>query len=92
MVVCGHEEGAAMTTRTADEVVHEYPAVGKYRIRVLKKGSGTCLDVREYVSTEKFEGFTRRGIRLAGSEMESLHASVRDALMQDWFEVKPRGQ
>lgn len=91
MVVCGHEGGAAMTTRTADEVVHEYPAVGKYRVRVLKKGSGTCLDVREYVSSEKFEGFTRRGVRLDGAELASLEADIKDALARGWFGVKSPG-
>lgn len=74
--------------RSEDEVLHEFPAIGKYRIRVLRKGSGdrvtTSLDVREYVNSDKFEGFTRRGIRLSDpKDIKALCNVMFDAL--DWF-------
>ena len=75
-------------TVPTDVVVHEYPAVGKYRVRVLKNGRGTCLDVREYVSAEKFEGFTRRGVRLDAAELAALEVAVKDALARGWFDVE----
>ena len=65
-----------------EEVVREFPAIGKYRIRVMKKGDKPpSLDMREYVSSPTFEGFTRRGVRLAGrAEMEQLLAVLKDAI------------
>lgn len=49
----------------SDNVVREFSAIGKYRIRILGTGKGQVLDLREYISTKDFEGFTRRGVRLA---------------------------
>ncbi len=65
-----------------EDVLREYPAIGKYRIRVLKKGERPPqLDLREYVTSEKFEGFTRRGVRLTGpAELAQLMTVLRDAL------------
>ncbi len=62
------------STRPEDEVIKEFPALGRYRVRVLKSSRGAkALDIREYVNAEKFEGFTRRGIRLsAGDDCEKL--------------------
>lgn len=48
-----------------DNVVREFSAIGKYRVRILKTDKGELLDIREYISCKEFEGFTRRGIRLA---------------------------
>jgi hypothetical protein len=61
----------------------EFPAVGKYRIRLLadpaRPGAEPSLDIREYVSSQTFEGFTRRGIRLtARADMDVL----RDVLLE----------
>ncbi len=77
--------------RTQEEILHEYPAVGRYRVRVVHKNSprngGTALDVREYVSAEKFEGFTRRGIRLSGKEdVDQLRDILIDTTSRGWFE------
>lgn len=62
-----------------EDVIQEYPAIGKYRIRLVQstKDDGTkrtpALDIREYVTQEGFEGFTRRGIRLTtASQMDNL--------------------
>jgi hypothetical protein len=66
-----------------DEVVKEFPPVGKYRVRLLRGEPGSVsekiLDIREYVSSQDFEGFTRRGIRLgARAQVEQL----RDVLLE----------
>jgi hypothetical protein len=48
-------------------ICHELPAVGKYRVRLVKEDlkAPVALDVREYVKGREFEGFTRRGIKLS---------------------------
>lgn len=47
-----------------DKVSREFNAIGKYRIRLLDTDKGHVLDIREYIKDDRFEGFTRRGIRL----------------------------
>jgi len=63
-------------------VVREFPQIGKYRVRVLRKGERPPeIDVREYLSASSFEGFTRRGICLRSrTEVEQLHSILRDIL------------
>jgi len=60
------------------EVVREWPAIGRYRIRLLTTGKKRpTLDLREHICGTSFEGFTRRGITL------SSHADIvklRDTL------------
>jgi hypothetical protein len=58
-----------------DEVVMEFPRIGNYRVRLLRRENGesprTVLDVREYIEGEgegAFTGFTRRGVRLTSVE------------------------
>lgn len=64
-----------------EQVLKEFPSFGKYRIRLLvdpaKPNARPALDIREYVSSESFEGFTRRGIRIAAKTDMSL---LRDVL------------
>ncbi len=66
-----------------EQVLREFNPLGKYRVRLLidpaKTGAQPTLDIREYVSTQTFEGFTRRGIRIsAKAEMDAL----RDVLLE----------
>lgn len=49
----------------ADSVVRELNPIGKYRVRILATDKGQVLNIREYVQESSFEGYTRRGIRLA---------------------------
>jgi len=64
-----------------EEVLREFPPMGKYRIRVLlnPKTKKTVLDIREFVAAETFEGFTRRGIRIFDRAQAEL---LRDVLME----------
>ncbi len=76
-----------------EELVREFPPLGKYRIRLLRNprrpGEGPVLDIREYVSSNTFEGFTRRGIRLADrAELDLLRDVLREVLERDGF-AKP---
>ena len=74
-----------------DEVIHEYPACGRYRIRVLRTSvrgvTQTAIDIREYVVSETFEGFTRRGVRLPDIEhINRLRDCLADAVVRGWFD------
>lgn len=68
-----------------DEVLREFaPLSSKYRVRLIRTGKGpnrrTVLDIREYV-TGSFEGFTRRGIKLASREdMDLLRDILKEVL------------
>jgi len=62
-----------------DEVLKELPAIGKLRVRVLKGRSGKVLDIREYVQSDSFEGFTRRGIRMSPDHVADLQKILPEA-------------
>lgn len=69
----------------AEEVIREFPPLGKYRIRLVKNprrpNEKPVLDIREYVSGESFEGFTRRGIRIQDrAQMDLLRDIIREIL------------
>lgn len=74
-----------MTNRTQvpkEIVIREFPPMGsKYRVRVLEneKSRQRVLDIREFISSESFSGFTRRGIRLADRAQLDL---LRDVLKE----------
>jgi hypothetical protein len=66
-----------------EEVVREFAPLGKYRVRLVRNprrpNEAPVLDIREYVSAESFEGFTRRGIRIGDRAQIDL---LRDTLME----------
>jgi len=74
--------------RSTDEVLREFPPIGKYRVRHLRhtKTGAETLDIREYVSAETFEGFTRRGIRMDRAQADLLRDLLRD-ILKDWLTV-----
>lgn len=68
-----------------EEVLREFPPLGKYRLRLVRNpkrpGETPTLDIREYISSETFEGFTRRGIRLGDrAQMDLLRDVLREIL------------
>ena len=66
-----------------EEVIREFPPVGKYRVRLVvhPQTRRKALDLREFVSFETFEGFTRRGIRLVDrAQVELLRDTLSDVL------------
>jgi hypothetical protein len=66
-----------------DKVLAEFPSIRKYRVRLIEGSRGKVLDIREFVKTETFEGFTRRGVRLQyPTEAEALAKSVAAALAE----------
>jgi hypothetical protein len=64
-----------------EEVVREFPPIGKYRVRLVQGRLGRSLDIREYISDEKFEGFTRRGVRISSpAEVDLLKDTLKEVL------------
>ncbi len=72
-----------------ETVVKEFPAIGRYRVRVMRseRTMALNLDVREYVSAESFQGFTRRGIRIGIEELKALKVSVDEILTGNLLEM-----
>lgn len=76
-----------------EEVLREFPPVGKYRVRLVhnprRADQDPVLDIREYVHSEKFEGFTRRGIRLSDrAQIDLLRDVLKEVLERNGF-AKP---
>ncbi len=76
-----------------EEILREYPPVGKYRVRLVhnpkRPDVDPTLDIREYVSSETFEGFTRRGIRLSDrAQIDLLRDVLKEVLERNGF-AKP---
>ena len=62
-------------------IMRECKPLGRYRVRLLENGRGKFLDIREFVSGEKFSGFTRRGIRLTYPiEVQALWKMLSETL------------
>ena len=68
-----------------EDVIREFPPLGKYRVRLVAhpKTREKTLDIREYISSETFEGFTRRGIRLSDRAQVELLRDVCSELLRD---------
>ena len=68
-----------------EEVIREFTPIGKYRIRLLVGPASRekSLDLREYVSLESFEGFTRRGIRLVDRAQVELLRDILSEVLRD---------
>lgn len=76
------EESKKKNKPVKETVLKEFPPVRKYRTRIVKNPQKflPILDVREYVSTESFEGFTRRGVRLeSGNEIDLMIEILKEA-------------
>lgn len=81
----GKEKHMKVNEARKEEVLREFPPAGKYRIRLLSgpRAQERTLDIREYVSSETFEGFTRRGIRLGERAQVELLQEVLTELLRD---------
>lgn len=79
-----------------EQVLREYSPIGKYRVRLMqnprKKSGAPVLDIREYVDSATFQGFTKRGIRLADrGEIDLLRDVLKDVLERNGFEKPAPG-
>ena len=78
---------------SAEEILREFPPVGKYRIRLLQNpkrpAEAPSLDIREYIASDTFEGFTRRGIRINDrAQLDLLRDILKEVLERNGF-AKP---
>lgn len=84
-----------VSARVLEEVVREYAPVGKYRVRLLrnprKPESPLVLDVREYVSAESFEGFTRRGVRIQDAGQIKEFIGTLQSVLEDYPKLSEKG-
>ena len=73
-------------------VLREFARVGRFRVRLLQNGRAdgkpAVLDMREYLESEGFTGFTRRGIRLytrreAAEMAETLKRVLEDGMLPE---------
>jgi len=74
----------------SEEVIREFAPMGKYRVRLVRNPrrpkEGPTLDIREYISAESFEGFTRRGIRIGDrAHMDLLRDTLKEVLEAGGF-------
>lgn len=78
-------------------VMREFARVGDYRVRLVQggrtAGSPAVLDVREYLESERFTGYTRRGIRLytrreAAELAETLKRVLEDGMLPEEAETR----
>lgn len=73
------------TNSAREEVIREFPPIGKYRIRLVAHPTTRekSLDLREFVSLDSFEGFTRRGIRLVDRAQVELLRDILSEVLRD---------
>lgn len=59
-----------------DIVVKEFEALGtngRYHVRLVKNNKNeSTLDIREYVESDTFKGYTRKGVRLGWDDIQIL--------------------
>ncbi len=68
-----------------EAVVKELPEIKSgYKTRIVMNGKGEkFIDIREYVESEKFTGFTKRGIRLDWSDVQSLMKIINEDILSE---------
>lgn len=82
-----------MVMKTPQEVVMEFEPLGKYKVRLVKEGMRVILDIREYIESETFTGFTRKGIRLSTTEHVRTLTEILDAVTKvDAFKGNGNGK
>ena len=63
-----------------EEEIKEFQRLGfndSLRVRLVKpEGKDKVLDIRQYIESEEFTGFTRRGIRLGFHDLGALEAII----------------
>jgi hypothetical protein len=77
--------------RETPAVLKSYPSLlrgqQELKIRILQYSkSDPILDIREFVTSEEFSGFTKKGLALDLSQVELLQKIIKEALP----DLKPR--
>jgi hypothetical protein len=69
---------SAATAEYSETVIKEFAAIGKYRVRVVEndKTKVRKVDIREWAKTAKYDGPTKKGIRLTKAELQQLFRAM----------------
>jgi hypothetical protein len=77
------------------KTLREFPKLGRYRVRLVENSRAEgrpVMDVREYLETEGFTGFTRRGIRLyTRREAAELAETLKQVLEDEMLPLDAKG-
>ena len=67
-----------------ETVVKEFESMGingKYKCRLIKDMKGNLvIDIREYVESDAYTGFTKKGVRLGWSDLQLLEKIVPEII------------
>ena len=65
----------------ADTILKDYGALpcGR-RVRHMRTAAGVVLDIRQYISSDTFEGFTQKGVRLSLAGLAQLRGILDEIL------------
>ncbi len=65
----------------ADKILQDFGTLpcGR-RVRHMETSAGIVLDIRQYISSETFEGFTQKGVRLSMSGLAQLRGILDEIL------------
>ncbi len=68
-----------------ETVVKELPEIKSgYKTRIVMNKQGEkFIDIREYVESEKFTGFTKRGLRLDWSDVQSFIKVINEDILPE---------
>ena len=78
------DKGSKKKKKFTEIVVKEFTDIGRYKVRIVKSGkdSDPVVDVREYIDSEGFTGFTRKGVRLQWDALMSLEKILPELIKE----------
>lgn len=64
------------------------------KVRVVDSGSGPVLDLRQYITSPTFSGYTSKGVSIPPDRLELLQSSLESArnFMRNNVAKKPKGK
>lgn len=76
--------------------IKEFPKVGRYRVRVVQSGKngelGNVLDIREHLESDRYSGFTRRGIRIYDARDAAVLEETLKQILEDGLLAQERSE
>jgi len=62
-----------------EPVLKDYGDIGRYKFRKIKTPQGPIWDLREFVESDTYTGFTKKGVRLTLENIQRIWDLVADA-------------
>lgn len=65
-------------------VIKEFTDISKYKVRIVRPAADKdpVADIREYIETEKYKGFTRKGVRLPWDGLMTLEKILPELIKE----------